>query len=204
MARKNPKSPVGIARYANIFTPRARKGKDGKPDGDPKFSILLVFDRKADLDELEAEIERVAVEKFGAKAASLLANGRLRSPLRDAEEYIDEEASDEENYPFNLPGARMVRFASKDQPGVVDEDAEPIMEKSEFYDGCKARVSYRAFPYDNNGNKGVSLALVNVQKVDEGRRLSGNVSAEDEFKSESKKPTAKKARKPADDVDDLL
>lgn len=200
MARTNPKSPEGIVRYANVFTPRARKGKDGTPQGEAKYSVLLVFDKKTDLTELEETIEEAAVKKFGSKAKSMLANGRLRSPIRDAEEYVDEELSKEENWPFNLPGARMARFATTDKPGVVDADADPIMDKTEFYDGCRARVSYRAFGYDTNGNKGVGLILVNVQKIDDGKRLSGNPSAEDEFAPKASKGGKRKT----DDDDDLL
>lgn len=206
MARESLKSPVGIARYCNLFTARARKGKDGKPDGDPKFGVLLVFDKKTKLDEMEDEIERVAVEKFGAKARTLLANGRLKTPIRDAAEYVDEEKEDEDNYPFNLPGARMVRFSTVDRPGVVDADAEPIMEKSDVYDGCKLRVSYRVYGYDNNGNKGVTVALINAQKVDDGQRLSGsNPSAEEDFGGKPAKAKPKTGKKSRDaEEDDLL
>ena len=205
--RQTTKSPGGSVRYANVFVARQRKGDKGQPKGDPKYSILLVFDRKTDLSEMEAEVERVATEKFGSKAVALLEKGKLNSPIRDAEEYVDEELDDEDNFPFNLPGARMVRFSTKDKPGVVDEQADPIMEKSEFYDGCKARVSYRAFAYDREGNKGVSFALINVQKLEDGERLGGSdPSAEDDFKPVTKskgKPAAK--RKPAtEDDDDLL
>ena len=204
MARKTLKSPEGIARYANVFTPRARKGKDGQPQGDPKYSILLVFDKDADLDDMEEAIEEAAVKKFGSKAKSLLANGRLRSPIRDAEEYVDDELSKEENWPFNIKGAQMVRFSTKDQPGVVDENADPIMDKTEFYDGCRARVSYNASGYDTNGNKGVALYLINVQKLDDGKRLSGNPSAEDDFKEERKSKAKPRRSKDEEDDDDLL
>lgn len=202
MARNTHKSPEGIVRYANVFTPRARKGTDGKPQGDPKYSILLVFEKDADLTEMEEAIEEAAVKKFGSKAKSMLANGRLRSPIREAAEYVDDELSKEENWPFNIKGAQMVRFSTKDQPGVVDADADPIMDKTEFYDGCRARVSYNASGYDTNGNKGVALYLINVQKLDDGKRLSGNPSAEDDFREE-RKPAGKK-RRPTADEDDLL
>lgn len=207
--RQTTKSPGGIVRYANVFTARQRKDDKGQPKGDPKYSILLVFDKKADLSEMEAEVERVATEKFGSKAVTLLEKGKLNSPIRDADEYVDEELDDEDNYPFNLPGARMVRFSTKDKPGVVDEEATPIMDKSDFYDGCKARVSYRAFAYDREGNKGVSFALINVQKLDDGDRLGGSdPSAEDDFAAakptKGKAAPAKRKASRADDDDDLL
>ncbi len=189
--RLSLKTPEGIACFANVFQPRVRKDAKGNPKGDPKYSLLLVWPRGTDLSELEEEIERVAVEKFGSKAADMLAKGKLNNPLREAADY------EEHGEPFTMRGAMMASFKTGDRPGVVDADAEPIMDKSEFYSGCKARVSYRAFAYDNE-SKGVGLALVNVQKLDEGERLSGNPSAEDDFAGD--KPAGK--RKPARDTDD--
>lgn len=209
MARKNIATPEGIVRYANVFTPRARKDKDGQPKGDPKYSVLLVFPRDVDLSDLEAAVEAAAKEKFGKNYLKALGDGTQRgfnaNPIRDASDYIDEELSKEDNWPFNLPGAKMIRFASKDRPGLVDEDLQDILDKSEFYDGCKARVTCRAFAYDNE-SKGVSFALVNVQKLGDGKRLSGNPSAEDEFGAlaKSSKPKAKAKAKPADEDDDDL
>lgn len=188
--RQSLKTPEGIACFANVFQPRVRKDAKGNPKGDPKYSLLLVWPRGADLSELEEEIERVAIEKFGSKAPDMLAKGKLNNPLREAADY------EEHGEPFTMRGAMMASFKTGDRPGVVDADAEPIMDKSEFYSGCKARVSYRAFAYDNE-SKGVGLALVNVQKLDEGERLSGNPSAEDDFAND--KPAR---RKPARDTDD--
>jgi hypothetical protein len=207
-ARQTLKTPTGIVRYANVFTARQRKDDKGQPKGDPKFSLLLVFDKKADLSEMEQEIIDKATEKFGSKASQMLDKGKLRSPIRDADEYVDEELDDEDNFPFNLPGARMVRFSTKDKPGVVDSEAEPIMDKSDFYDGCKARVSYRVYAYDREGNKGVGIALINVQKLEDGDRLGGSdPSAEDDFASakpakRGKSATAKRGR--SDDDDDMV
>lgn len=191
--RKNLHSPEGIACFANVFTPRTRKDAKGNPKGDPKYGVLMVFDRKTDLSEMEDEVERVAIEKFGAKAPAMLANGRLNNPIRDASDY------DEQGAPFDKPGAKMVNFKSGDRPGVVDADAEPLMDKSDFYSGCIARVSYRVFAYDNE-SKGVGVALVNVQKLDDGERLSGNPNAEDDFGGA--KPAKARRSSRNDDDDD--
>lgn len=191
------KTPEGIACFANVFEARARKDAKGNVKGEPKFSLLLVFERGTDLDELEEAIEAAAVEKFGSKGAAMLANGKLHNPLRDASDY------DEHGAPFTLKGARMAAFKSGDRPGVVDADAEPLMDKGDFYSGCRARVSYRVYAYDNE-SKGVGLALVNVQKLDDGERLSGNPSAEDDFADAPAKGKKRPSRKDADDADDLL
>jgi hypothetical protein len=72
--------------------------------------------------------------------------------------------------------------SSKAKPGVVDADVSPIMEQSEVYSGCYARVSLRAFAFSNSGNKGVSFGLGNVQKLADGDSLGGSrARAEDDF-----------------------
>jgi len=50
-----------------------------------------------------------------------------------------------------------------------------------MYPGAGVRASVSAFAYDSNGNKGVSFALNNMQKVSEGERLDGRAAADDEF-----------------------
>ena len=205
--RVSLKTPEGIACFTSVFTPKARTDKQGKPKGEPKYSLVLVWPKRTDLSELEEAIEEAAIAKFGAKAPAMLANGKLHNPLREASDY------DESGPPFTLPGAMMAGFKSTDRPGIVDSDAEPIMDKSDFYSGCKARVSYRVYAYDNE-SKGVGLALVNVQKLDDGERLSGNPSAEDDFaegkrrsRDEDDAPPARGARRGKskdDDYDDML
>jgi hypothetical protein len=76
-------------------------------------------------------------------------------------------------------------------------DGKPakITNPDEIYAGVKARASVRFYAYDTNGNRGVAVALGNVQKTGEGQRLDGRMKAEDEF-------TAEKGD--TDNIDDLL
>ena len=51
----------------------------------------------------------------------------------------------------------------------------------------------------------MAFYLINVQKLDDGDRLSGDPAAEDDFKSvKGKKPAAKKSSSTDEDYDDLL
>lgn len=191
-------TPVGTAAYVNLFTARQRTDAKGNPQGDPKFGLALFFPEGTNLKEMKAEAQRVGVEKFGPKFVELVKKGKMNWPFTDTEDMDDPEA------PFDEPGT-FVNFKSTDRPGVVDADAEPIMDKSEIYSGMKARVSCRAFAYDN-ASKGVAFALINVQKVDDGERMSGNPSAEDDFadSKSSKGGSSKKKSKVDEDDDDLL
>ena len=194
-------SPVGTARYVSLFTPRARKNDKGEAKGDPKYQITLIFAEGDNIRAMEKAAEEVALEAFGAKWKQLREKGKIRWPFRDNSDRVDD---DDTPIPgFEEEGVH-VGFKSKDKPGIVDAEAEPIMDKSEVYDGMRARVSCRPFAYDSE-SKGVSFFLINVQKMDDGDRLSGDPAAEDDFKPapKGKKPAAKKARRSADDNDPL-
>jgi hypothetical protein len=67
----------------------------------------------------------------------------------------------------------------------VDAAVKPIGpdRKDEFYAGCFARATIRAFAYDKNGNKGVSFALQNVQKLKNGEPFGSKRKAEDDFEA---------------------
>lgn len=197
-------SPTGTARYCALFTPRVRKGKDGEPKGDPKYQITLIFNNPAELKAMKAAATAKGVEKFGAGFMRMVEKGKANWPFG---KNIDKEDDDGNRIPgFEDDDGEFVGFKSTDKPGIVDVDAEPIMDKSEVYDGMLARVSCRPFAYDNE-SKGVAFFLVNVQKIDDGDRLSGDPSAEDDFakpKKGVKKPAAKDKKPADDDLDDLL
>jgi len=188
-------SPEGIACFTQVFTPKARTNKKGEPVGDPKYSLVLCFDEDADLSELKEACKKAGTERFGPDFAAGVKKGKYNWPFRDNEEY------EENGFPFTEPGT-FVSFKSSDRPGIVDENADPIMDKSEFYSGVKCRVSCKAFAYDNE-SKGVALGLINIQKLDDGERLAGNPSAEDDFGGTKSKSKAKAKAKDEDD-DDLL
>jgi hypothetical protein len=46
------------------------------------------------------------------------------------------------------------------------------------------RAQLRAFSYDSNGNKGVSFALNNIQKLGDGERLDNRQAATDAFEAD--------------------
>jgi hypothetical protein len=68
------------------------------------------------------------------------------------------------------------------QPGLVDRNRQPIMNKDEIYSGMwvYASVTYRA--YDNDG-KGICAFINNIMKIKDGDRLDGAISAEKEFET---------------------
>lgn len=195
-------TPEGTARYVSILQPRQRKDAKGNPQGDPKYQITVIFDSADDVKAMRKAAQDVGVEAFGSKFMDLVKRGKANWPFVDNTDKTDDD--DNRTPGFEDDDGVSVGFKSKDKPGIVDTDAEPIMDKSEIYDGMRVRVSCRPFAYDNE-SKGVAFYLINVQKLGDGDRLSGDPSAEDDFKSaKGKKTPAKKSKRTDDDVDNLL
>ena len=179
MAEKRPKrppSPIGVATY--VFVDKPQKPGENQKSKEDKYKLVLSVDAaeyKSDaMKALKLACVEAAEEKFGAKARDLIKKGRIKMPWRKGEEY------EENGFPFDREGSYFMSFSSKEQPGCVNRKAKPIDPK-EIYSGCIVRVTYGVWPYDTDGNKGVTLFLNNVQKVRDGDRLAGRPDAEDDF-----------------------
>lgn len=70
--------------------------------------------------------------------------------------------------------------SSKQRPGLVDRNKQPILTEEEFYPGCWARATVTAYSYDNVG-KGVAFGLHNIQKLGDDENFTGRVAAEEDF-----------------------
>jgi hypothetical protein len=174
-------TPKGMLSYPHLAEPQQPKNGKGKP----KYSATVVFAPGTDLATLQAAVFAAAEEKFGTKGAEMLRTGALKSPFRK-----DAEAK---GYPA---GSIFINARTERQPGLVylhagsEKDAsgralparipaEKI--RDDLYPGCFVRVQLRAFFYDTEGNKGISFALNNVQKLADGERIDGRQDATDAF-----------------------
>lgn len=157
--------------YAHVFEPTAVQEGQEK-----KYSVSIIIDKKdkALVEKInkcvEAAIEQGKTAKFAGKLKG------LKLPLRDG----DQDRSDDENY----AGKFFITASSKEKPGVVDKDLNPIMSKDDFYSGCFGRASLNFYPFNQNGNRGVAVGLNNLQKLEDGEPLSGRQSAEVDFSDE--------------------
>lgn len=78
-------------------------------------------------------------------------------------------------------GCWVFTASSKQAPQVVDLQLSPIINQSEVYSGCYARVSVNFFPYNSNGKRGIGCGLNAVQKLEDGEPLGGRISVEEAF-----------------------
>lgn len=147
----------------NILTPEFRAAfvalfKPSKPkesNQEPKYSVRAAFPPTTDLKALKAAAHAAATEKWADKIPK-----NMRSPFR---------RNDELENP--IPGIGddwivMTFSANQDRrPGLVGPKLEDIIDDSLVYSGCWMRAEVRPFAYDQQGNRGVSFGLQNVQKL---------------------------------------
>lgn len=155
--------------YAHLFEPHAIEGNE------PKYSVSVIIP-KSDKETLQAikeavnEAKEQGKAKWGGKIPST-----LKTPLRDG----DEERPDDEAY----KNCYFLNASSKNKPGVVDANVQPVMDATEVYSGCYGRLTLNFYPFSASGNKGVAAGLGNVQKLADGESLGGFTRAEDDFES---------------------
>lgn len=157
--------------YAHVFEPSAINEGDDK-----KYSVSILIPKK--------DLETLAKVKKAVEAAKQEGKGKwngkippvLKLPLRDG----DAERPDDEAY----EGMMFLNASSKNKPGIVDENTDPVMSKDDFYSGCFGRASVNFYAFNVSGNKGIAVGLNNLQKLEDGDRLSGGPSAADDFGSD--------------------
>ena len=112
---------------------------------------------------------RKGVAKFGGKKPNKAA---IKLPLRDGDIERDDEA---------YKGHYFINANSTTAPQIVDRAVKPILDRSEVYSGCYARVSLNFYAFNSNGNKGIACGLGNIQKIRDGESLGGKTTAADDF-----------------------
>lgn len=154
--------------YANVWEPKSING------GAEKYSVSLIIPKsdKKTIAAINAAIDAAIDEglaKFGGKKPNKAA---IKLPLRDGDTERDDEA---------YADSYFVNANSQTPPQIVDQNVNPIMDRSEIYSGVYARVSISFYAFNSNGNKGVACGLGNIQKVRDGQPLGNRSSAEDDF-----------------------
>lgn len=117
---------------------------------------------------IDAAIEE-GISKFGGKKPN---KASIKLPLRDGDVEREDEA---------YKGHWFINANSTTAPQIVDRTVKPILDRSEVYSGCYARVSLYFYAFNSNGSRGVACRLGNIQKVRDGEPLSGRTTAADDF-----------------------
>lgn len=156
--------------YANVFQAKAIDG------GPAKYSISLLIPKS---DKVTVAAVNKAIEAAKAQGKEKTWKGKmppvLKLPLRDG----DAEKPDNEEY----EGMWFLGCNSSVKPGILGPDKLPITTEEGFYSGCYGRAVINFYPFDQKGNKGVAVGLNNLMKMEDGERLGGRDTAENDFAS---------------------
>ncbi len=146
MANQNSTKVVtGIVRlsYANVWEPTSVNG------GTPKYGVSLIIPKsdKKTITAINKAIDaaiQAGIGKFGGKIPNKAA---LKLPLRDGDAERDDEA---------YADSFFVNANSPTAPQIVDRAVQQILDRSEVYSGCYAKVSINFYAFNSNGNRGMS------------------------------------------------
>lgn len=180
MAEMNgTKVVTGKVRFSFVNVFEAKAFGEGQT---PKYSVMLLIP-KSDVGAIDRM--KKAIDAAAQKAVSTKFGGRLpavlKTTLKDADKDTDQDGmlfAEKWDY---TKGHYILNVSSKNQPQIVDAQLNPIINPVEFYSGCYGRASINFFAYNNQGNKGISAGLNNLQKLEDGEPLGSITTAEQDF-----------------------
>lgn len=156
--------------YVNLFRPRKRDAEDA--ESAEQYSVLLLIP-KTDTSTraaLKQALEAAKEAKWGGKPPS-----NLKTIVKDGDERDDLDEKPE------YRGMIYMSVSSYTKPGIVDRNVQPIIDPSELYSGCYARVELNASGYEKKVNRGLTFYINHVQKLADGDPLGNVTRAEDVF-----------------------
>ena len=196
--------PVRVSYTNAVFTPRAIT-----PGADPKYSIVLLFDKSnkeqmACLKALHAAAQAAHDEKWPdkTKAPRIPIIGHDKSCIKDADKNADGQGVPLAEKNPEYAGHYIIRAGSKSRPVVVDQNRQELLDKEAVYGGCWCKVNINPYAYSGTENKGVTFGLNGVQFWKDGERFgSGRPRVEDMFEAAgSDDPANYEGFNPNDDV----
>ena len=169
--------------YEHLFTAYSRD-----PNQPPKYSVTVLIPKSdvATKSRLDAAIA-AATQSGIAKCW----NG-VKPPIVAVPVYDGDGVRPTSGEPFGSEcrGCWVFTASSKNAPQVVDLGLNPIINASEVYSGCYARVNVNFFPYNSNGKRGIGCGLNCVQKLEDGEPLGAGISAAEAFGAPMTAPAA--------------
>lgn len=177
--RNGTKVTTGEVRlsYAHLLEPHAIE--DGQT---PKYSVSIIIPKedKVTLKAVKEAIEEAKEAGKGKLGGKIPAN--LKTPVRDGDEDRPDDEAYANSYFINANSTqkpKVLEFIKFTQDGKVK--ADPIDSTDDVYSGMYGCVSLNFYAYNTSGNKGIAAGLGNVLKTQDGDRLGGGSSVEEDF-----------------------
>lgn len=158
--------------FPTLFEARTVNG-----EGKPAFSCSFLIDpADKQVATINAAIEKVAKEKWGAKADGIL------KTLRATDKVALHDGDLKSNYD-GFAGNLYISSRSSVRPLIIDQSRNPLTEQDgKPYAGCYVNASIELYAQDNNYGKRINATLRGVQFAADGDAFGGGGSASvDEF-----------------------
>lgn len=173
-------SPVFRLSFPHLFEPRAFE-RNGKPQGDPKYSLVGLIPKKAKKDSklgdltpyefMTRKLRQAAAECWGKDPKQW---PTIQWPWKDGDADDIEYNGYEGHWYFSAD--------TKNPPGVVDRSREDIIKPNAIYAGCYCRAELVAKAVEQVAKKDwVKFYLQHVMFWEEGEKLGGGGNARDAF-----------------------
>lgn len=160
--------------YTHLDKPYAQQ-----PGQDPKYSCTVLVPKnpatnRQMIDAAIAAAAQRAIEKYGKTFPA--------APKVSVHDGDGVRPSDGQPFGDECKGCWVFTASNKSPVTVVDLNLQPILDATQIYSGMYANVGVTFFGYNAPQNKGIGVALDNVQKIADGEPLGGSrASAEDDF-----------------------
>lgn len=161
--------------FANaLFEPQQVQGQ-----GEKKFSASFLFPANHPVvAQLKAAFQKLATEKWGAKA------GETFAALKAGDKLCLHDGDAKPNYE-GYKGNLFLNASNKIKPLVIDGNKSPLDASSgKPYSGCYVNGVVELWVQDNKFGKRINASLMGVQFLRDGARLSGGgVASADDFQA---------------------
>jgi hypothetical protein len=163
--------------FADLFEPVQFDGKGPFNYG----CSLLVPEGDPQKKKIDEAIAQVAKDKWGAKAAAVMA-GLEGNPQKIC--WVDGKKREYEGYAGNW-ALSTKRGQDKGRPLILDQQKNPVVAADgKVYSGCYVNASVEFWAQDNGFGKGVRCTLLGVQKNRDGDAFTaGSAASPDDFEA---------------------
>lgn len=164
------------ASFVHVFKPYSFEGQD------PRYSMQMIMPKDhPELPKLKQAITEAAREKWGQKLSDERFKAKLKLPLRDGDDYLEE-------HPDRSEYSGMVFFNANSKnrrPQLFRPDKTQLLEEDDLlHSGDYVNVVLSTFAFDTNGNRGVAVGLNGVQFKKKGPSLGGASDCTNDFDEE--------------------
>lgn len=174
MAITRPKHPTTIVTGPMLIVfCNLDKAKQGPRGGEPLYSVCGITPKSDKETKKKFDTAIQAACELGKPLWGGVIPKNLDLPLRDGDLKGEKYLEFKNSFFFNAK--------SRYKPGLVDADGIEILDSSQVYSGCIARLSINLYPYNAVGNVGIGIGLNNLMKISDGKRLSGRGNPADDF-----------------------